>query len=250
MREAFYRNIKSVRARVCFACHQIVGRLGGPEWIRRALRYGVQGVYASHDMRLELRPGTWDAWTAHPGHEPETHAWIASQFSGGVLVDVGAYCGSFSLRYADRFEKIYLFEASGSNYSALIRNIELSQAEQRVVPIRAAVTERSGTVRLYLNQPDTHSLVGAGLSEDVPSVSLNDSLPDFAAVTLIKIDVEGAELGVLQGATRLLDLGKATIIAEANDDLHAIELAAFLAAFRYKQTSILDGRNYVFCVET
>ncbi|MHB0972567.1 MAG: class I SAM-dependent methyltransferase, partial [Thermoanaerobaculia bacterium] len=163
----FYLHLRSWSARAGFAGHQVAGRIGLPEPLRRFLRRGVDGIFASPAMTLALRPNTWDAWTAHPGHERETHEYIGEGFHGGVMVDVGAYCGSFCLRYRAQFEQILAIEASSENFRALTKNIELSRAEGSVIALHAAAAAKSGTTRLFIATADTQSLVVSGPSESV-----------------------------------------------------------------------------------
>ena len=186
-------------------------------------------------------------WGASPGHEPETHAFIGERFhaSSAIMIDVGAFCGAFSLRYQAQFTSIHLFEASQTNFAALSRNILLNGSN--IHGIHAAATDKAEPVRLFLNGGDTNSLIGTGRSEVVEGVRLDDYWDSIGrpAVALIKIDVEGAEAFVLRGASDLLRAG-CVIIAEANDADHQHALEQLMSDRGYEVTATLDGRNLIF----
>jgi FkbM family methyltransferase len=57
-------------------------------------------------------------------------------------------------------------------------------------------------------QPDIEEI-------NVEIKKLDDLIPDNTKIDLIKIDVEGAELGVLKGATRIIKINKPIIIFES-----------------------------------
>jgi len=243
----FYSHLRNPIARAAFAAHQALAKFGVAERYRRPLRKLVIGRYVSDTMTLELRPGSWDAWTAHPGHEPETHQFIASTFrpGSGVMLDVGAFCGSFSLRYKNSFDGLYAFEASSSNFEALSRNAKASGDWAH--PVRAAIAAEPGTLRLYLNNEDTHSLIGEGAFEEVRAISLDAFWKEVGEpkIAFIKIDVEGAEPGVIQGATEVLSRFP-TVLAEANGPAEIHELTTLMEARGYRCDRVLDGRNMLF----
>ena len=69
-------------------------------------------------------------------------------------------------------------------------------------------------------------------------------------INLIKIDVDGYDFEVLQGALRLLREQKPLIIVELNHALltrgtHPTEVLNFCANFDYPKATVLDNENYV-----
>lgn len=244
---SFLSHLERPVSKAAFVAHRLASRIGLPASAIMPLRDQVHGRFVHPDMTLLLRPGSWDAWTAHPGHEPETHRHIAESYTpeAGYLFDVGAFCGSFSLRHRKQFEGIVAFEASSENYAALSRNI--AQNDGNVTAVNAAVADTPGTLRLYLNTSDTHSLIGDGGYEEVRATTLDESWDQAGRpkVALIKIDVEGAEPGVIRGATELLKTFP-DLIAEANDEAAAEELRSLMQARGYTQRRVLDDRNLLF----
>jgi FkbM family methyltransferase len=130
---------------------------------------------------------------------------------GDTFYDVGANNGYLSLlgsRCAGDGGIVYAFEPMPRN----ARQIQRLMAENRVENCRlveTAVSNRSGTTELYLSREEdayTPSLI-----RELRSVVLNvgvTTLDQFAREhrwpSLIKLDVEGAEVMVLEGAGQML----------------------------------------------
>jgi FkbM family methyltransferase len=156
--------------------------------------------------------------------EPETVAWI-EQFvqPGDVVFDIGANVGAYSL-VVDRAKegtcKVYAFEPSFSNFAQLNRNVALNGSQGRIVPVLVALSDVSGLVAFNysslspgaalhvlgdsLGQLDTP--FSPALSQPVLSYRMDDFIEQFSlpAPNHIKLDVDGVELKVLQGARRAL----------------------------------------------
>lgn len=245
---SFYSGMRSPVARLAFAAHQVGARLRLPAPLLRALRGMVHGRLETEAMTIDLRRGTWDAWTAHPGHEAETHAWIEECCLGGEMFDVGAYCGTFSLRHHSRFDRIHCFEASRENFGALERNIAASGLADKVVAIHAAAAAAPGTVRLYLSAEDTHSLIGEGAFEETEAIRLDDYWERIGRppVSLIKIDVEGGEPSVVAGAVRVIQETGCAVLTEAYTSEEKERLRECMRPLGYEHGPIMDGRNIVF----
>jgi FkbM family methyltransferase len=130
---------------------------------------------------------------------------------GDVFVDVGANIGYFSvyagLRVGAR-GKVHAIEPDQDNLSLLSANVALNRLSNvQVHPLAASY--RNGEAPLFRGtfNRGAHSLLPqGGLSEGpaVPLVRLDELLAEGPTPRLIKIDVQGADLEVLRGATGLL----------------------------------------------
>lgn len=135
---------------------------------------------------------------------------------GMVFVDVGANIGYFSLLAAKLVGtegKVYAFEPEPGNHGLLRKNIELN-SYSNIQAIRKAVSNKSETTQLFLSALDSgsHSLYseaarGVNESVQVTTTTLDSFLAAEAwpGIDLVKIDVEGAELGVLEGMESLIE---------------------------------------------
>lgn len=205
--------------------------------------------------------------------EPGTVRWIEESLRpGDVLYDVGANTGAYSLlayRLTDGRARIYSFEPSFSNYGQLVRNIVLNNASASVVPLPFPLFSQTRMDSMhYANLGGGESLHSFGRAIDykdeafTPIVSLGtlglslDSLLEIAGVeppTLMKIDVDGNERDILQGATRTLRRTQLrSLIIEINEgvaDLAADILARCANAnlMAREKHHLADGLfNYVF----
>jgi FkbM family methyltransferase len=147
-----------------------------------------------------------------------------------VVVDVGAHVGYFSLLAARKVGpngKVFSFEPDPINYELLQRNINLN-GYTNVTAVNAAVADAIGTRTLFQTTLDSgrHSTYHHGLPEngsvEVDTWTLDTFLEskDWPTVDLVKVDVEGAEVDVLNGMTVLLEkMSEIQLIVEFNPAL-------------------------------
>lgn len=130
--------------------------------------------------------------------------------SGEVAIDVGANIGHLALNAAVAVGSaghVLAIEASPITFRHLVRNITRNGFDH-VAAINVALGDRDGTVVLSDERADdqNHVLVGgmpAG-ARTVPVVRLDALTSDLRDIALLKIDVEGYELMVLNGAEETL----------------------------------------------
>jgi FkbM family methyltransferase len=146
---------------------------------------------------------------------------FASHLRPGMTVfDVGANVGLYSLlaaRAVGPSGRVYGFEPTPETFKRLCDNIALNGFDW-IIPQQAAVYSAAGKQTLHIdNVSVTNSLFGnpgavspfaqgARTSLDVETITLDEFVErnQVASVGAIKIDVEGAELHVMQGANKLL----------------------------------------------
>jgi FkbM family methyltransferase len=172
---------------------------------------------------------------------------------GGLLVDVGANMGYFSLLWAGlgTTSRVIAFEASPRNVQLFSRNILANDLHDRIALVPKAAGARAGTIPFDIGPDEQTGWGGISASRsattiDIPMVRLDETLP-LAPIDLLKIDVEGADTWVLFGCERLLErrLIK-TIVFEQNDRMEDLGIApgqaqAFLQKFGYKPRCLGDG---------
>jgi FkbM family methyltransferase len=140
---------------------------------------------------------------------------------GSVFVDVGANVGYFTLLASTLGARVVAYEPTPSVFGRLKENVALNGFEHAEL-VNAAVMDKSGTLSLHLSgdDPEANSLFGNDpLSVSVAAVSLDEDLAERGIdhVDLLKIDAEGAEPFVLDGASRLLSSPKPpAILVEVN----------------------------------
>ena len=150
---------------------------------------------------------------------------------GMVVLDVGANIGEISLAAAGRVApggRVYSFEPSAPLAAQLRRNAALN-ADLMIEVVPSALGATAGRATLFDASEDfaDGSRHGGVVSlfqshrNDVPTgetavITLDEYVTGagLARTDLIKIDVEGAELAVLQGASRTLERFRPPLIIE------------------------------------
>lgn len=134
---------------------------------------------------------------------------------GGVMLDIGANVGGTAIPRVILGDAlaVYCAEAEPLNYHCLRLNVLENGLAGFVLPDRVAITDRDGVVRLRRGRKHTgHHLVedadAPGDVVEVPACTLDTWVRrhaiDLDAVTFIKVDVEGHEQQVLDGAAAVL----------------------------------------------
>lgn len=127
---------------------------------------------------------------------------------GAVVYDIGANVGSYSMlasRVVGRSGRVIAIEPLPANLEFLERHIRLNGLSNvRVVPV--ALNDRIGKVRFRGTTDRVTSHIAEDGDFDVECTTLDHLVEEAEAARphCLKIDVEGAEVGVLRGATRTL----------------------------------------------
>jgi FkbM family methyltransferase len=162
-------------------------------------------------------------------YEPHVRKCFAALLRpGDTFVDVGAHIGFFSMIASSLVGpsgKVYAFEANSTLFQTLRSNA--AQFPWMVASLRA-VCDKSGSVAFSNPQQAGESGWGKlasvrneGHIESVEAVSLDewhDNLR-FPPIRLIKIDAEGSEPFILEGARRVIANSRPYLIIELNDEL-------------------------------
>jgi FkbM family methyltransferase len=167
---------------------------------------------------------------------------------GDVVIDVGAYIGTHSVFFAAVCgASVTAIEPNPHSCSILRRNCELNRLEARVRIIEGAAGAADGRGRVETpsasNRGDSHFVPDE--SGDVKMLSL-DSL-ELPRTRLVKIDVQGSELAVLQGAATLLERDRPMLFVEASDLPNALSLAQALTPLRYTLVAQFGSTPTFFC---
>jgi FkbM family methyltransferase len=180
--------------------------------------------------------------------------------SGREFWDVGANTGYYALMFAKNFERVRAFEPNPDAVDILNRKIT-KKGIRNVDIVPVALSDSVGNSRLYLHTEVREKTIGSSNSL-IPSNAAgpgSDERNDFSAVPfvevqtdtvdhllgreridLMKIDVEGAEFMVLNGAMKALDEGRiANLMIELHNADRKDELDSLLTSRHYK-TKWLD----------
>lgn len=164
--------------------------------------------------------------------------------SGGVMLDIGANIGYYTLYMQPKAGHIYAFEPNPKTRSNLTKHLS-GFSNTTVFPF--AVGRASGHTRFIMESADeiSHLAANGEMSESSIDVEVV-SVDDFASqrklrVNAIKIDVEGFDYEVLLGARETIREYSPVVLTECEvtDDLlsFASSLACRIYAFqRHRHT--------------
>ncbi len=159
--------------------------------------------------------------TQHGLHERKVVQLLQS-LRGTVFVDIGAHVGYYPLLLRHNFIRILAVEPHPQTYQQLQQNITKEGAENIQV-IQVAISDREQTgVPLFLGKYSwLHSFKehqSGGKSVLVNTTTLTKLISKFPLVDLVKVDVEGAEWEVLEGADQAVPKIKRWLV-----ELHDIQ---------------------------
>ena len=198
MLRSLYRRLKSGTAPMLSPIHApiLVGPLRGCCW-----SLGSRGKLA----RIFL--GTY---------EPRVTSWFLENVSAGdSMFDVGANVGYYTVlagRIVGDRGQVVAIEPASTNVHNLHNNVRLNQLTNvKIFP--GAAGEKNATVRFHNGAGTGTGHISKEGGTEIPMRRLDDLATAYDVVpTMLKIDVEGAELNVLRGATRLLTDAKPNIL--------------------------------------
>lgn len=185
----------------------------------------AQGLW----MRLQL-PEEMFLWRGD--HEPYVQELLASFLRPGwVAYDVGSYVGVFALpiaRAVGPAGKVFAFEPDPDSAARLREHVARNHLEDRVRVVEAAAWRREAGQIPYrrgckalsqggVEAEGTHPVLASGKKILVRSISLDAFVAQGnPAPQLLKIDVEGGEAAVMEGAEGLITRDKPLIICEVH----------------------------------
>jgi FkbM family methyltransferase len=176
---------------------QVRGRLGVPTMTtvgeRARMRADLHSTAAS--KVVYANPPDWN----------EMRAWRRILAAGDLFIDVGSNVGSYALWAADAGAIVIAVEPGPQAAARLCANVRLNDLPITVCPY--ALADRPGRARLTGGLDATNHLMLASTTDregvEVEVDTLDNLLGErFAAG--VKVDVEGAERLVLEGARRAL----------------------------------------------
>ena len=187
--------------------------------IVRRMDYAPQPILLNIESSLE-----YNVRLKSCAKEPETVKWIEEFVKeGDTFYDVGANVGAYSLVAAKAIRgnvKVYAFEPAFPNFAQLCHNIYLNGCGDSIVPLPIALSDKTVLDNLnYNNLMPGGALHAVGepvdfkgrefgpvFKQGVLSYRLDDVVRQFALdpPNHVKIDVDGIELSILQGATETL----------------------------------------------
>lgn len=235
--------------------------------VRDAVQKFLPGLSASYRQLRDYRDYTRNAGVecsyTFAGHEyrfrgPRLKAQFGGRAASGelqamqtlfgqgieVFIDIGANLGVFSLLAAQVEagpRMIVSLEPCARNFELLVRNVSLQKTDREIICLHLAAAARAGFEELRGGIEGASLLegwgdVGATYCEMVQTLPL-DRLVELLGCAnkqiLVKVDAEGGEPGILEGAAKTIGGGRASFVVELSlhENQSSPDFDGYLAVF-------------------
>ena len=218
----------------------------------------------SGEFRMSARSDLFKRVLINGSYEPElVHLIDRSIDFDRDVIDVGANIGFYTVMLAKRIAAERRVLAIEPTMNALIRlqsNIARNQVDLKVVVVHGVASDRSGEAELHVVPGlEEYSSIGAivhpsihdanSTAEAVHSFTLDELVVKYGLDPgFIKIDVEGGEKGVIEGAAATIATHRPIILAELSDSLlreqgtNAADVVSLLERFGYQVSDTDDEK--------
>lgn len=181
--------------------------------------------------------------------------------SDAVIFDVGANFGYLSLVWANTVSKnkgvIYSFEPNPFVYDCFSKSVSDNNLTEIIKHFNFAVGRESGKAKFYFAETSSNlnrEFEESGISE-IKIVSLDDFTAEnkIERCHMIKIDVDGIEYEILNGAVKTIEKFKPLLVIETNNDRKILEFvfSKNYSIFDMKLNKVNPGDEIpsnIFCV--
>jgi len=167
--------------------------------------------------------GAWE-WLNYEYNLPEIIARHVTNFD--TCIQAGAHAGFYVKQYAQTFNRVYAVEPHPINFSCLCSNV----TETNVIKLQACLSDTRQLVSLRTVDETNSGGYFITSGEDSLCILADDLIGN---VGLIHLDVEGHELNVLRGATRILSESSPVVVLETIPNYDWITAETFLNTLGY-----------------
>ena len=192
----------------------------------KAQKHGIENTLLRSSLKLmdELKPNRTDL----------------------VIMDVGANFGFLSLVWAQTIAnrgQVYAFEPNPKVYSSFCKSVQNNNLENIIHVEHKAVGKTEGTVELFLSpttsnvNPDVNTMDSIPPNHTMVDMTTIDAFLKNKGLTtcdLIKIDVDGIELHILEGSKQTIKACQPIFVVEINNDIRIIDF------FKWHRYRVLD----------
>lgn len=204
---------------------------------------------------LELNPRTGQSYLQGEAERPVQEVLAKTLRPGMVCYDLGANVGLFSLlaaRLVGANGKVFGFEPDAEVAGRLRSNVARNDFAN-VTVVEAGIWSSSEEIRFIAADTSSPDRGTGKLANDnsmkgtrVRCVSLDEFAQSAPLPDLIKCDIEGAEVEMFRGATRILRTGRPTILCELHSESNKTACREILQEFGYG-IELIDG-NHILAV--
>ncbi|HEV2120278.1 MAG TPA: FkbM family methyltransferase [Candidatus Bathyarchaeia archaeon] len=198
----------------------------------QSARVAVRPRYRINWIRGRRKTDGLEWYVRGTDFSPSHENWLRSlvnPFNGDLFVDVGAHVGTWAVRAARTFRRVVAFEPIITTNKILRTTVTMNGFEN-VSVFSAALSNTHGEMRV-----STKSLLYRRAVEHLIPIRTLDSFK--LKPSLVKIDTEGNEYPVLQGAVETLKR-KPRIVVETHSPETLRNVKNYLEALGYSITEV------------
>lgn len=212
-------------------------------------RYGYM-IYNTHDVYIGQSLANYGEWS-----QEEVELLLELTKEDSVVLDLGANIGVMTVALATKAKHVLAVECQKYLYYMLCGNISLNSL-LNVEPVWAAVGKDCRTINVPpLDQTIDNNFGGLSLmglqglplpvsdGKDIPTSMITLDSLNLDRCDLIKMDIEGMELDVMEGAVKTIKKFKPIIYTEADRDKTKHDLFEFIINLGYE---IWEHTPYLF----
>ena len=205
----------------CYLTHKLSKFINN----RRSSQSGLRVIPANDFISNEI---TLSGWYERDLLEDVTRLLSSNNLLGGTLIDVGANIGNHSAWFSQFFDKIEAFEPSPLTFPILDFNAK--HMPGTVCVHNYGLSNSNKASKLYTCKSNLGKAGQSPTKGDSLETSIElrkaDDLPirNDPTIRVIKIDVEGHELSVIQGMQKLIATWKPILVLETSFDSDLLKL--------------------------
>lgn len=144
----------------------------------------------------------------------ESELFLSQLNRNSVVVDVGANIGYYTMLTAKRVKKVYAIEADKKCFEILKKNVEENNLKNVVILNLAASDKKEKKCLVRDKENQGNSKISDKNGEVVLADTLDNILVNEQYISLIKIDVQGWEPKVIEGAKKTIKKWQPTLFLE------------------------------------
>jgi FkbM family methyltransferase len=160
---------------------------------------------------------------------------------GAIAFDVGAHSGLYTLLFSKRAKRVYAFEPLPRNLRYLHRTLELNRIANAVI-VPFALSGSTGPAAFREGEHNSEGRLDAGGALPVFGITCAEFAARYQAwPDLLKIDVEGAELDLLQGSRDFFRERRPALLLSTHGDKVKADCLRLLRELGYGGFEPLDA---------
>ncbi|MEM5874521.1 MAG: FkbM family methyltransferase [Candidatus Aenigmatarchaeota archaeon] len=252
------KTVSGTKGKIFLLLFYIFRTLTYPIWMIKKFDYFK--LFFLSDVLIRTKDGiyfcrkrSWDSFYVREDYEIKLRKYF--QINRGIFIDVGAHIGRYTIMVARKLRNkgmVISFEPERGNFQALLNNIAINKLNN-VIPLNLALYSKASKLKLYLVPAigiDGHSIYKkTSKYQEVKTITIDQIVKKLKVnpklIKLIKLDVQGAEPDILEGARRTLKQTNARIIFESHNREHLQKCEKILNELGYKSVVRIDDRNFL-----